>query len=106
MISMSYNIICFQNNRKIVANDFHNGNTYTICSVDETIYVDNRIHLKFDEANNNVMLSMVICDMIYSTIKILVANVACIRKIVVGSNCNFEFFFYRSLVYYGSSLET
>jgi hypothetical protein len=46
--------------------------------MDETIYVDNKIHLKFDEVNNNVMLSMVICDMTYSTIKILVANVACI----------------------------
>jgi hypothetical protein len=62
--------------------------------MDETIYCDNRIHLKFDEANNNVMLSMVICDMTYSTIRILVANIACIKKIVVGSNCNFEFFFY------------
>jgi hypothetical protein len=75
---MWYNITCFQNNGKIVANDFHNGNTYTIWSMDETIYVDNKIHLKFDEVNNNVMLSMVICDMTYSTIKILVANVACI----------------------------
>jgi hypothetical protein len=61
--------------------------------MDETIYVDNRIHLKFDEVNNNIMLWSYVTSFI-QLLGFLVANVAYIKKIVVRSNCNFEFFFY------------
>ncbi len=74
--------------------DYHNGNTCIILSMGE-IYVDHRLHPKFNEVNNDVTshATMVICNLTYVALEILVANVICNKNIIIGYNYNFEFFF-------------
>ncbi len=85
MIYVWYITLGYQNSCKIITNDYHNGNTCIILSMDET-YVDHRPHPKFNEVNNDVTshATMVICNLTYIATKILVAIVICNKNMVIG----------------------